>query len=53
MRRYDFGYSGFINKLFKSKIVINNNIKTDWLAICKALENENNLWILKKQKEYI
>ena len=46
-----FGYSGFINKLFKSKIVINNNIKTDWLAICKALENENNLWILKKQKD--
>jgi histone acetyltransferase (RNA polymerase elongator complex component) len=46
-----FGHSGFINKLFKSKIVINNTIKTDWQEICKALDNEDNFWILKKQKD--
>jgi histone acetyltransferase (RNA polymerase elongator complex component) len=46
-----FGHSGFINKFFKSKIVIDSTIKTDWQAICKALDNEDNFWILKKQKD--
>ena len=45
-----FGYSGFIHKLFNKKIIIENNYKINWLEICRVLNNEDNLWILKEQK---
>jgi histone acetyltransferase (RNA polymerase elongator complex component) len=45
-----FGYSRFIHKLFNEKIIIDDNCKIDWLEICRVLNNEDNLWILKEQK---
>lgn len=46
-----FGYKGFINTLFGHKIIINNNSKIDWVKICKTLEDEDNCWIFKEQKD--